>query len=161
MIAQPESLMPAEQKAAANDSGNGHRARETVKPKWFHCGNGRTLGSSSGWSSSGSSECCDVFSFDFLSCFTVMQSHSAIRSLEMQQLFCCIKCNTHHNRIQNRAMNNAKACRPTKSFRPEPDVESMLDRAKEKGVGHTWIINKALREFLIKEGYARKKELAA
>lgn len=53
----------------------------------------------------------------------------------------------------------------TITFQPEDDVKTMLARATGETKGksaprgiRTFIINKALREWLQKQGYSRKKE---
>lgn len=50
------------------------------------------------------------------------------------------------------------AKRNIKSFEPEKDVSTMLDRAFKDGIKLSHILNNATREWLIKKGYARKKE---
>ena len=55
-----------------------------------------------------------------------------------------------------------ESTRTVKSFEPDPDVLRMLQRAMEEdGVKLGHMVNNALREWLTKKGYARKKELAA
>ena len=48
-----------------------------------------------------------------------------------------------------------------KSFEADDDVARMLARAEQRGVKLVWLANNALRPFLIKMGYARKKDLSA
>lgn len=45
------------------------------------------------------------------------------------------------------------------TFRPSESNKRMLDRATKGGVSKSWVINKALNEWLKKNGYARKKDL--
>lgn len=50
--------------------------------------------------------------------------------------------------------------RNIKSFEADPDVFRMLERAAKDGIKLTHILNNATRDWLIKKGYARKKDLA-
>lgn len=50
--------------------------------------------------------------------------------------------------------------RNIKSFEPDDDVSRMLDRAIKDGIRVTHVLNQAAREWLVKKGYARKKEQA-
>jgi hypothetical protein len=49
--------------------------------------------------------------------------------------------------------------RNIKSFEPSEDVARMLERARRDGIKTTHILNNACREWLTKNGFARKKEL--
>ena len=48
--------------------------------------------------------------------------------------------------------------RNTKGFEPQPDVAVMLERARKDGITLHHIVNSALRDWLTKKGYARKRE---
>ena len=49
--------------------------------------------------------------------------------------------------------------RPIQSFQADPDVERMLERARAEGRSLAWLCNQSCREWLKKEGYARKRDL--
>ena len=51
--------------------------------------------------------------------------------------------------------------RNIKTFEPDEDVARMLDRASKEGIRLSHILNNATREWLVKKGYARKKDLCA
>jgi hypothetical protein len=51
--------------------------------------------------------------------------------------------------------------RKIKSFEPDADVERMLAKVRSQGVKMGFVINKALREFLVREGWAGKKDIAS
>jgi len=50
--------------------------------------------------------------------------------------------------------------RVIRSFEPKDDVARMLNRARARGIKFTFLINSALREYLVKAGYGRKKDLS-
>lgn len=48
--------------------------------------------------------------------------------------------------------------RTIKSFEPDPDVKTMLERADKDGITLVHICNQAVRAWLTKKGYARKSD---
>ena len=50
--------------------------------------------------------------------------------------------------------------RNIKTFEPSDDVARMLARALKNGIRLNHICNESLRLWLVKEGYARKKDLS-
>lgn len=56
---------------------------------------------------------------------------------------------------------NRKTQYAFKAFRPEQDVERMMERAGKDGHKVSAICNKAIRDYLTKLGFARKKDLTA
>ena len=51
--------------------------------------------------------------------------------------------------------------RNIRSFEAADDVTDMLKRAEAEGVKLVWLCNNALRDFLTKKGYSRKRDAKA